>query len=333
VRVNCPHCGLNIITFIEHESSWLTYTVSIVLLFVLNWAALCVVPVVYPLFKDVVHHCPRCLSVLATRSRVSVPRVTDEIMTFRFGTCVIVLARKYVFVLMVFLTLITGYHSVRSSGVSHSLIDEVVRGEPMVSTWQDFINDCGFKSYLGNPIHVTVAFNENYKNKTISWNGEVHHIEPGFTFFWWSQRGAVFVQMDPPQLPAKRDAPDLVLLYEDGKMPDVGNYKRGASISFEATFVEVGRRGAPHVMAMWQAKPGPPLPPKPEGVVEKLGAAFGSAMHREGRKKAAAGEAAGEAEDLEAGGTKAVPADAVEANADGGAAAPKESGAAEELRP
>merc|ERR1719401_1361260 len=70
VKVSCPHCGKNVITFIEHEASWVTYLVCLVLLFVLNWAALCVVPVVYPLFKDVVHHCPRCLSVLATRSRV-----------------------------------------------------------------------------------------------------------------------------------------------------------------------------------------------------------------------------------------------------------------------
>ncbi|CAJ1351868.1 unnamed protein product [Effrenium voratum] len=52
VKVACPHCRVQIITFIEHESSWVTFAVCIVLFLVLNWAALCIVPVVYPLFKE-----------------------------------------------------------------------------------------------------------------------------------------------------------------------------------------------------------------------------------------------------------------------------------------
>merc|ERR1719464_1628169 len=116
VRVICPHCGLSIITFIEHEASWVTYVVSGVLFLVLNWAALCIVPVVYPLFKDVVHHCPRCLNVLATRSRVSLPSFKSDVMSFRFGSCVVVLARKYVFALSALVICIGGIHWLRSSG-------------------------------------------------------------------------------------------------------------------------------------------------------------------------------------------------------------------------
>lgn len=258
VRVQCPHCGLSIITFIEHESSWVTYAVAIVLLLVLNWAALCVVPVVYPLFKDVVHHCPRCLSVLATRSRVAIAGFKAEVMSFRFGSCVIVLARKYVLMLLALTTLIAGIHFMRSSTAPISGIDAFLRGEPQTRGWDDFVKDCGFKSYLGNPIHVKMAFNENYKNQTFRWNGSVHHVEVGLSLLWWSQRGAVFVRMDPAQFPAKQNMADLVLLYNDNDKQvtdQVVKLKRGQTFAFEGTMVEVGKRGAPHVMSLWELQP------------------------------------------------------------------------------
>jgi len=259
VRVVCPHCGLNVITFIEHESSWVTYTVALVLLLVLNWAAICVVPVVWPLFKDVVHHCPRCLSVLATRSRVALPSLKHEVMSFRFGSCVVVLARKYVLMLLALTTLIGGIHFVRSSASAPSGIDAITRTELAPLTWNDFVKDCGFKSYLGNPIHVTMAFNNQYKNKTFHWEGSVHHIEGGLNLLWMVQRGALFARMQPPQFPTKRDMPDLVLLYNEGEQvsTQVQQLKRGSNFSFDATMVEVGRRGAPHVMVLWELQPLP----------------------------------------------------------------------------
>merc|ERR1719478_1947402 len=114
VKVVCPHCGLSVITFIEHESSWVTYVVSMVLLMCLGWAALCVVPIVFPLFKDVVHHCPRCLNVLATRSRVAINGIKQEVMSVRLGSCVVVLARKWVILLVSLTILIGGIHTFRS---------------------------------------------------------------------------------------------------------------------------------------------------------------------------------------------------------------------------
>lgn len=259
VRVNCPRCGMNVITFIEHEASWVTYAVSITLLMVLNWAALCVVPVVFPLFKDVVHHCPRCLSVLATRSRVVLPKWRDEIMSFRFGSCVVVLARKYVLALLALTTVIGGVHWLRSGGPPPATLDLVVRTPVIQDTWEDFVRDCGFKSYLGNPIHVSVAFNEKYQNKTVHWTGSVQRVESGFSFFGFNQRGVIFVRMSPPQFPAKRDMADLVLLYKDTdevatSISSKLQLKRGDLFSFDATMVEVGKRGAPHVLALWEVK-------------------------------------------------------------------------------
>lgn len=256
VRAVCPHCGLSVITYIEHESSWVTYLVSVVLLLVLQWAALCVVPVVFPLFKDVVHHCPRCLSVLAVRSRVELPSFRQDVMTFRFGSCVIVLARKWVILLMCLTGLIFCIHGARGPGSTPSGIDAVVRGESAPLTWDEFVKDCGLKSYLGNPIHVNIAFDEKYKNRTFHWSGTVHHVEEGLNFLWWSAKGAVFVRMSPPQFANwnRKDMADLVLFYDESEPigKEAIKLKRDHPINFEATFVEVGKRGAPHVMLAWE---------------------------------------------------------------------------------
>lgn len=259
VKVVCPHCGLTVITFIEHESSWVTYVAAIVLLMTLGWAALCVVPIVFPLFKDVVHHCPRCLNVLATRSRVAISGFKSEVMSLRFGSCVIVLARKWV-VLLAGLTLLIGtVHAFRSrSTILSNPSDVPVRSDPVALTWGDFNKDCGFKSYLGNPIHVTMSFSEKYKSKTFRWQGKIHHVEEGFSFLWWHQRGAVFAHMDPPQFTSRRGVPDLVLLYDDASeklAKQAAKLKREEIFGFEAAMVEVGRRGAPHTMMLWDIFP------------------------------------------------------------------------------
>lgn len=269
VRVVCPHCGLPVITFIEHESSWLTYVVSIGLLMTLGWAALIVVPVVFPLFKDVVHHCPKCLSVLATRSRVELPSWRQEVMSFRFGSCVVVLARKYVALLTGIAILVGGIHWIRTSGAPSSAIALAHRESPLDLTWMDFTNDCGFKSYLGNPIHVSMAFNHKYRNHTFKWTGTMQRMEDGFSFFGFVIHGTIFVRMEPPQFPSKPQMADLVLTFSDENKVSkrATKLKKGQAFSFEATMLEVGKRGAPHAMVLWDLDL-PDEAPEPDGKAE-----------------------------------------------------------------
>lgn len=201
------------------------------------------------------HHCPRCLNVLAVRSRVELPSFRQEVMTFRFGSCVIVLARKWVVLLSCLVALIMCVHSARGPGSLPTGADAVVRGDISAATWEDFTADCGLKSYLGNPIHVHLAFEDKYKNRTFRWKGRVHHVDPGLDFLWWSARGAVYVRMGPGKLQNRtKDHADLVLLYQQGQpiSKDVAELKRGSPLTFEATMLEAGKRGAAHVMVAWE---------------------------------------------------------------------------------
>jgi len=255
VRVTCPRCRVSIITFIEYEASWVTYGMAIFLFTVLNWAALCIVPVVYPLFKDVVHHCPRCLAVLATRSRVVLPNPKQEVMSFRFGSCVVVLARKYVLLLLALVTLISGVHFMRNSAAQGAAVDSWHRGPPVNVTWQDFVQDCGTKTYIGNPIHVKMAFEDKYKNNTVHWEGKMERLDDSFHFWFLDRKGAVFTRMEPAQYDAGQS--DLLLIYNhsDAVAEKARELTQGAPFSFDATLVQVGRRGLPHVLVLWEVGP------------------------------------------------------------------------------
>jgi len=153
-------------------------------------------------------------------------------------------------------SVIGGIHFVRTSGGPRTGIDAVVRGPFVESTWADYASDCGFKSFLGNPIHVTMAFKQKYENKTVRWEGEVHHVEDGLTFLMFNQKGSLYMRMFPAQFPKKPALPDLVLLYNDGDpvAKEVLKTKRGMNVSFDATMVEVGKRGNPHVMVLWELR-------------------------------------------------------------------------------
>lgn len=256
VRVLCPHCGGAIITFIEYESSWVTYTAALVIWIVLGWAALCVVPVVWPLFKDVVHHCPRCLNVLATKSRVVIPSFRQPVMTFKVGSCAVVLARKYVLFLCGLISVILCIHFVRTNVNAPTPTSNLDRTNVSSLRWEDFLKDCGYRSYLGNPIHVTAAFEEKYKNRTFHWQGVVKRYADPFSFLGLSQQGQLYVRMEPSQYPNSRDLADLVLHFDAASQPakelaELSKRPPNTGVNFEATMFKVGKRGAAHNMALW----------------------------------------------------------------------------------
>lgn len=268
VRVACSHCGLRVITFIEHESSMLTYVVSLGLLLMLGWAAFCIIPVVFPLLKDVVHHCPRCLNVLASRSRVAVSSFKEEVISFRLGSCVVVLARRYVFLLMFLAAIIGGVQIMRNGAGAHpgTSVQAALAlehpGNASALTWQNFSADCGFKTYVGNPVHVTVAFTDSYKMQSFYWEGRLLRKEDSWRFLWFDQQhGLLYVHMEPPQFPQSPKRPDLLLIFSDYGGDDkaageaLASLNVGAMFRFHATMVEVGRGGAPHTMALHRILP------------------------------------------------------------------------------
>lgn len=246
---SCPHCERSVVTFIDHEASWVTWLLAFVVWFSLGWMALWVLPLLWPAFKDVVHHCPRCLNVITRKSRISLPTFRTEVMSFKIGGCAVVLARKYVAILIGLIGVIVLVYFLRST-VQLNTIAEVERGPDSSLSWEDFLHECGPRSALRHRTSTARAFEEKFRRKTFKWQGEVRVIREGFDVLFVRTKSVVMVKMSPPRFP-RRDMPDIALIFGEERNPEVGTLEPGDWVEFEATMIAHGFRGDPEVMSLW----------------------------------------------------------------------------------
>lgn len=246
---SCPHCDRSVVTFIDHEASWVTWLLGLVVWFSLGWMAFWILPLLWPAFKDVVHHCPRCLNVVARKSRISLPTFRTEVMTFKIGGCAVVLARKYVAIMLGLVVTILGVYLLRST-VHLNTIAEVQKGPPSLLTWDDFLLDCGPRTSLRHRASTARSFEERFRRRTFKWQGEVQLIREGFDVFFVKTKSVVMVKMYPQRYP-RRDMPDVALLFSEDRNAEVGTLEPGEWVEFEATMAAHGYRGDPEVMMLW----------------------------------------------------------------------------------
>jgi len=124
-------------------------------------------------------------------------------------------------------------------------LPDIEKGPRTDHTWDDFLEHCGVRSYLGNPIHAVTAFEEEYSHKTVVWEGRVKKVQEGF----WS-KNFMFIRMDPPQI-IRDDFSDLALIFDVSLNAKVSKVDVGDRIEFESTLLSFGRRGSPHFGVLW----------------------------------------------------------------------------------
>lgn len=260
VHCACPHCDRSVMTFIDHEASWVTWVLGFVVWFSLGWMAFWVLPLLWPAFKDVVHHCPRCLNVVARKSRISVPTFKMEVMTFKIGGCAVVLARKYVMILLGLVGVIGTVYALRQTmPLTHS---EMQKGQSSMLTWEDFLFDCGPRTSLRQRASQSKFFEERYRRRTFTWQGEVRTIREGFDVMFLHTKSVVMVKMYPPRWPKREQLPDVALLFGEERNREVADLAPSDWVEFEATMAGHGHRGDPEVMMLWHIKKVPEPHPK-----------------------------------------------------------------------
>ncbi|OII77743.1 hypothetical protein cand_015590 [Cryptosporidium andersoni] len=247
VECTCPFCKEEVVTQVQLESSWFTYLMAFTLFLVLGWISCPVLPLFWSLLQDSVHTCPRCLNKICRNGRIKCPSIKSEVMTVRCGSCAVVLSRKYVFVILLILITVLGFTLLRTLLRLYGLPD-VERGLPTEKTWLSFLENCGTRSYLGNPIRAIKEFEDHYQYRTVSWSGRIIKVQEGF----WKKH-FIYIGMDPPQITTTSGSPvpDLALAFNEILLPQVAQIKVGDLIEFEATLVEFGKRGHPHFGQMW----------------------------------------------------------------------------------
>lgn len=252
VQCSCPHCERKVITFIDHETSFVTWLLGFVVWISLGWMAFWVVPFLWPAFKDVVHHCPRCLNVVARKSRIRFPSFKTEVMTIKIGGCAIVLARKYVIIATMCVIVIMSTYFLRST-VHLNAVREIPVGPTSSLSWEDFLWECGPRSTLQRRGATARAFDSKYLRRTFTWQGQVRQIREGFDLVILRTKPMVMVSMYPPRYP-NRELVDIALLFNEALNVEVAELNPDDWVEFQATMAAHGHRGDPEVMTLQHIK-------------------------------------------------------------------------------
>jgi hypothetical protein len=245
-RIRCTHCGCRVITVTTDENSATTYLFAFLIFYMLGLYALILLPVVWPILKDVYHHCPNCLSVIGVKSNVGCPNPRSQVMTFKFGSCICVLMRKYVLLIAALAGGVSTYYHWNFAAQTA----QVERGPAISEQWSDFFLDCGLRAYEANPVHATQAFETRYKDRTVTWKGEVVSYRAPLNLLIYRREAALLLQMRPSSHIRTSLGTDLVLAIAPGAEP--ASTEKGVVVEFDGTLTNLGRRDWPTKIRAWR---------------------------------------------------------------------------------
>lgn len=213
---------------------------------------------------------------------MSVPSFRSEVMTIKVGSCAVVLARKYVVILIGLAGVIATFAVMRSS--FHLKVPEIHKGLASTRMWDDFLFDCGPRTGFHHRSSTARLFEEKYRRRTFRWQGEVRSIREGFDVLSMHTKSVVMVQMYPPRHP-RRDIPDVALLFDEALDMEVAVLNPGDWVEFEATMTAHGHRGDPEVMTLWHIGQSPrPEPLSSSGGNRTIYALDGKQVARQGMR-------------------------------------------------
>jgi len=246
---HCPHCNEDVTTFITYKASIATYVAAFTVWVIFGWASIFCLPLIFPAFKEDVHHCPTCLNILHKKSRIRLPEFRADVMTLKLGNCAMVLSMKYVIIFVLIFVVIIIFQFLR--GVNLFDLDDA--GPFIPKTWNNFLDDCTPRGYhnpsLGGVARLSQKFDQMYRFKNIKWEAEVVAVREGVNFFAWKTDSMLVCRGIPPQYITMN--PDMILMFSHDLEERVSEVIPPIFIRFNATMVGLGRRGTAHLLKLW----------------------------------------------------------------------------------
>ncbi|EZG66594.1 LITAF-like zinc ribbon domain protein [Gregarina niphandrodes] len=245
LKLYCHACERQVISRVKQKSNWETYTILVLLLLLTGIVGVCVFPLVRQYTRDASHRCPSCKSEIVRYKRFRMPAVSNEVITLQCGNCAVVLAKRYFvgFTALAFLIMVL---SLTKTYLKSFKLPDLEPGEPINQSWQDFIDDCGTSSNLGNPLKTRRNFNEIYYGKSATnWQGRINHVRLGVL-----GKNFIFVNMPLHDKSSSTD-PDVGLIYSSDTWDDVvSDFERGDLVMYNATLLELGSRSEPTLASL-----------------------------------------------------------------------------------
>jgi len=201
----CPNCSNKNSGYIEKEASALTLISTVIAILLFKFYSLMILPLIIEASKTCIKKCVKCDHILEKQELLSVPSLTDKVLSFKCGGCAIVISRKYAIVLTIIMIII--YFFLPSS--PHAAIVNP-GGQILDTKWENYVEDCGRQALLNNGVRAKKNFETKYHANIISWKGSVQSRVDRSRIRDPSVAGALLIKMNPTD--AKIEFPDLEIV-------------------------------------------------------------------------------------------------------------------------
>jgi hypothetical protein len=229
----CTNCASKNPGYEEKEGSLLTVIAAILSLIVFKLYAFLILPLVIESTKTIIKKCVKCDHVLDKQELLSLPSLTDNILSFKCGGCAVVLSRKYALGILGVLIVIWFFLPGSAPVVNPGGI------ELQNAKWEEYITDCGRNVILSNQVRAKKNFETKYSKNIVSWEGVVQKkILTSIS----GEVGALHVKMNPSD--SKSDIADIQLTIPHSlaskNMALFNQFVPGDVFKFKGTIIQMG---------------------------------------------------------------------------------------------
>lgn len=230
---DCPFCKKRVFTEVDHIVSYSGIILSIILIFFLNLISIPFIMIVIPLTQNSQHRCPSCLNQIGECSFYDTISLSDRIISLTLGSFALVISKKQLIGIFVFLTLIVVMiMKFMTIDTSRRYIDE---------SFDDFYKECNKSKFsntnIANQVHI---YCHSFRFSDVNWKGHVVRIDYERKYFS-STRLKILIKMREED---KSEDGDLYLKVEDYIYETYKNkfyeLNRGDKIQFNATILFEG---------------------------------------------------------------------------------------------
>ncbi|KYO02099.1 hypothetical protein PRSY57_0409400 [Plasmodium reichenowi] len=243
--LNCDYCNKHVYPLIKTYTPLFVYIMIIILFVFISFFTIFLLPLLYLTFKQKKYICPYCEKNLTSSEKLFKVKRENQILTFQFPKCAIIISAKYLALFLSLIFLIFFFYIIRIT--SHFNLDNFVKGPYITSSWIDYLEDCGNKSQFRNKFNSIHNFKKLYYSNTVLWRGSFFQIKEGFL-----NSNSLYIKMNPSEY--KYDRPDIRALFNNNLISQIENLQKNDYIEFECTLIEISKNKSPHLCLLWNVK-------------------------------------------------------------------------------
>ncbi|CAG9483354.1 conserved Plasmodium protein, unknown function [Plasmodium vivax] len=240
--LNCDYCNKHVYAQVKTYTPPFVYLLVIILFLLISFFTIFLLPLLYLTFKQKKYTCPYCEKNLKSSEKLFQVKRENQILTFQFPKCAIIISAKYLALFLSLIFLIFFFYIIRIS--SNFNLDNLAKGPYITASWVDYLEDCGHKSQLRNKFNSIHNFKSKYDGYTVIWSGQFHQIKEGFF-----NSNSLFIRMNPSEY--RYDKPDIRALFTDSLISQVESLQKNDVIEFECTLIQISKNKNPHLCILW----------------------------------------------------------------------------------